>query len=115
MGFSFVSPSALPTTRGANSPSGIVGNPRGRSSSTLGQSIRSALAPKIWAFTRQRESARLVWCMQTWSLLVGLLMVDRIEQVLESYIAQLRRSSELMEAGRLRTHENHRDTTEQSI
>lgn len=42
-------------------------------------------------------------------------MTDRLTQVLERHIDQLRRSLEMMEAGGLRTHTNNQDTTEESM
>ena len=40
---------------------------------------------------------------------------DRFTQILERHIESLRSSLEMMEAGRLHTHEDGKDTTEQSM
>jgi hypothetical protein len=42
-------------------------------------------------------------------------MDDRLTQVLNNHIARMRQAVELMRTGRVRTHEDGKDTTEQSI
>ena len=42
-------------------------------------------------------------------------MPDRLTEVLQNHIERLRASVEMMEAGKLRTHTNNQDTTQESI
>ena len=42
-------------------------------------------------------------------------MADRISEILENQIGELRKSLEMMQFGKLRTHTNNEDTTQESI
>lgn len=42
-------------------------------------------------------------------------MVDRLTDILEKHICDLRKSLEMMESGGMRTHTNVKDTTQESI